>query len=80
MSHPSKKIAVAVWTLAEKLDAAERLHDAGGHIKSETRFARVALADELARHETAKRAIAERFDIEAWRAIEKLWSEKEITA
>ena len=80
MSHPSKKIAVAVWTLAEKLDAAERLHDADGHIKSETRFARVALVDELARHETAKRAIAERFDIEVWRTVERLWSEKELSA
>ena len=68
----------SVWTLSEKLDAVERLHTAGWHIQAETRFARVALADELARHETAKRAIAERFDLEAWRAIEKLWSEKEL--
>lgn len=69
-----------VWTLAEKLDAAERLHDAGWHIKSETRVARAALEIEVARHEEAKRAIAERFDIEAWRAIEKLWDEKELVA
>ena len=71
---------LSVWTLAEKLDAAERLHTAGWHIQSETRIARVALKEELARHETAKRAIAERFDLEVWRTVERLWSEKELSA
>lgn len=67
-----------VWTLAEKLDAAERLHEAGWHIKAEMRIARAALKEELARHELAKRTIAERFDVEAWRTIEKLWNETEL--
>ena len=69
---------VAVWTLAEKIAVAERLFGAGWNISAETRIAKSALAAELVRHEAEKSAIAERFDVEVWRAIEANWTAEEL--
>lgn len=75
-----KRGRIAVWTLEEKIAAASKLPDTRMQMRSEIAIAKAALLTEAARHEAALQIIAERFDIEVWRAVKKSWSESEITA
>lgn len=67
-------------TLKEKIKVIESLEEVGWGIHAEARIAQDALAREKRRHQEELRMIVERFELEAWRHVERKWSPEEIQA
>lgn len=67
-------------TIEQKIKTIENLPGCGWSIRAEARIAAESIKFETERHAQALRDIEERFQIEAWRHVEKNWTPDELEA